>query len=133
MPIYDLAAVAHALEMNPRQLDNLLSRNDLDGVERKARGVTRRISSDAAVAINIAWQLSEATRIPIASALELSRQLTANSNHLISVGDYLTLAIDFASIRADTLARLDTAVETVGRRRRGRPPTSGRGSIVAAT
>jgi hypothetical protein len=119
--------------MNPRQLDNLLSRNDLDGVERKARGVTRRISSDAAVAINIAWQLSEATRIPIASALELSRQLTANSNHLISVGDYLTLAIDFASIRADTLARLDTAVETVGRRRRGRPPPSGRGSIVAAT
>ena len=131
MPIYDLAAVAHALEMTPKQLDNLLSRNDLDGVERKARGVSRRISSEAALAINIAWRLSEATKLPIANALELSRRLATDSDHAIAVGDHLTLAVDFAAIRADTLSRLDAAVETVGRRRRGRPPTVRRRSVAA--
>ena len=131
MPIYDLAAVAHALEMTPKQLDNLLSRNDLDGVERKTRGVTRKISSEAAIAINIAWRLAEATKVPITNALELSRRLTVHSDHAIAVGDHLTLAADFAAIRADTLSRLDAAVETVGRRRRGRPPTTQRRSIGA--
>jgi hypothetical protein len=131
LPIYDLAAVAHAIEMTPKQLDNLLSRNELDGVERKARGVMRRISSDAAVAIHIAWRLSAAAKIPIASALDLSRRLTVHSDHSIAIGDHLTLAVNFAAIRADTLARLDAAVETVGRRRRGRPPKTGRRSFTA--
>lgn len=130
MPIYDLAAVAHAIEMTPKQLDNLLSRNKLDGVERKARGVTRRISSEAAVAINIAWQLAEGTKVPIASALEISRRLTAHSDHSIPVGEHLRLTVDFAGIRADTLARLDSAVETVGRRQRGRPPRTERRNIA---
>jgi hypothetical protein len=115
--------------MTPKQLDNLLSRNELDGVERKTRGVTRRISSEAAVAINIAWRLSEATKVPIASALQLSRRLSGDSRHSIVIGDHLTLAVDFAGIRADTLARLDAAVERVGRRRRGRPPNAQRRSL----
>ena len=131
MPIYDLAAVAHAIDMSPKQLDNLLSRNELEGVERKSRGVTRRISSDAAITINIAWQLSETTRLPIASALELSRRLTVDSDHSIAVGDHLTLAVNLAAIRADTLARLDAAVETIGRRRRGRPPKMGQRRLSA--
>jgi hypothetical protein len=126
LPIYDLSAVAHAIDITPKQLDNLLSRNELRGVERKARGVTRRISSDAAVAINIAWQLSQATKVPIANALELSHRLTVGSDHSVPLGDHLTLAVDLAAIRADTIARLDAAVETVGRRRRGRPPKSAR-------
>ena len=112
--------------MTPKQLDNMLSRNELDGVERRTRGVTRKISSEAAVAINIAWQLSEATNLPIASALELARRLTVDSDHSVAVGDHLRLAVNFAGIRADTLARLDAAVETVGRRRRGRPPKTAR-------
>jgi hypothetical protein len=131
LPIYDLTAVAHAIEMTPKQLDNLLSRNELDGVERKTRGVTRKISSEAAVAINIAWRLAEATKVPIASALEISRRLTVDSDHSIAVGQHLTLAVDFPGIRADTLARLDSAVETVGRRRRGRPPKTVRRSIAS--
>lgn len=125
MPIYDLSAVAHAIEMTPKQLDNLLSRNELEGVERKTRGVTRRISSEAAITISIAWRLVEATKVPIAAALEISRRLTMDPDHSVSVGGHLTLAVDFAGIRADTLARLDAAVETVGRRRRGRPPKTG--------
>jgi hypothetical protein len=131
LPIYDLAAVAHAIDMSPKQLDNLLSRNELEGVERKSRGVTRRISSDAAITINIAWQLSETTRLPIASALELSRRLTVDSDHSIAVGDHLTLAVNLAAIRADTLARLDAAVETIGRRRRGRPAKAGQRRLSA--
>ena len=131
MPVYDLAAVAVAIESTPKQLDNLLSRNEVDGVERKTRGVTRRISLDAAVAINIAWRLAEATNVPIASALDLSRRLTVDSDHSIAIDDRLTLAVNYAGIRADTLARLDAAVETVGRRRRGRPPKVQRRGMTA--
>jgi hypothetical protein len=131
LPIYDLSAVAHAIEMTPKQLDNLLSRNDIDGVERKTRGVTRKISSEAAVAINIAWQLSEATNLPIGSAIELARLLTVDSDHSIALGDHLKLAVNLPGIRADTLARLDAAVETVGRRRRGRPPKAALRAVLS--
>ena len=131
MPIYDLSAVAHAVDMTPKQLDNLLSRNELEGVERKTRGVTRRISSEAAITIHIAWQLSDTAKVPIKTALELSRRLTAGSDHAVSVGNYLRLSLNFAGMRTDTLDRLDAAVEAVGRRRRGRPPRSARSTAAA--
>lgn len=115
--------------MTTKQLDNLLSRNDLHGVQRKTRGVTRRISSDAAVVINLAWKLSEGARVPIATALGMSRRLMIDSDHSVAVGDHLTLKVNFDGIRADTLARLDAAVEAIGRRRRGRPPGSKRRTI----
>jgi hypothetical protein len=121
LPIYDLSAVAHALDIPPKQLDNMLSRNELHGVERKRRGVTRRITVDAAVVINLASQLSNEVRVPIAAALALSSQLVV-ANGSLGLGEFLAITVDLLRLRANTITRLDSAVEAVGRRRRGRPP-----------
>jgi len=126
LPIYDLSAVAHAIDLTPKQLDNLLSRNAIDGVERKRRGVTRRISPEAAVTIEIAWRLSEGTQIPIAAALDISQRLAVAPEHRVGLGEFLSIAVEFGALRANTLERLDAAVEAVGRRRRGRPPSAKR-------
>ena len=125
MPFYSVSAVAEAVGMSEKQLDNMLSRNALVGVERKARGVARRISADAAVTINLASGLSESLRVPIGAAIGIATQLQTTNEHVIGVGAFLTLRADMTALRIATLARLDMAVETVGRRRRGRPPGAG--------
>ena len=124
MPIYDVAALAEAFEVDERQLDNLLSRNEIAGVERRARGVTRRVTLDAAVAIRVALELTNGLRVPSAHALRIAARITANPPEEVAVGSYGSLRFDVATIRGSTLERLDSAVEAVGRRRRGRPPTT---------
>ena len=124
MPIYDVAALAEAFEVDERQLDNLLSRNEIAGVERRARGVTRRVTLDAAVAIRVALELTNGLRVPSAHALRIAARITANPPEEVAVGSYGSLRFDVAMIRGSTLERLDSAVEAVGRRRRGRPPTT---------
>lgn len=128
MAIYDVTAVAEALGVDPKQLDNVLSRNELEGVERKARGVTRRVSSDAAVTIHLAFELAAALRMPFGAALRVSASLQRSPNQRVVVGKFATLQADLAALRAATIAQLDSAVEIVGRRRRGRPPRAATGS-----
>ena len=121
MPIYDLAAVAEAVNLEPKQLDNLLSRNSLPGVERKRRGVARRLNTDVAIIIGLARELSTALEIPLGSALHFSQRVAGSDPAPIELGEFTTLHIDQRSLRASITARLDNAVEAVGRRRRGRP------------
>lgn len=122
MPLYDLAAVAEALDLEPKQLDNLLSRNEIAGVERKKRGVTRRLTTDVAVVIRIARELSISLRIPLGSALPLAQQIASLQASDLELGRFITLRVDLESLRKVLSLRLDSAVEAVGRRRRGRPP-----------
>lgn len=123
MPFYDVAALAEAFEVDDRQIDNLLSRNDIVGVERRARGVTRRVTLDAAVTIRVALELTSVLRIPSSYALRVAARMTASSSEEMPVGSYGTLRFDLARLRGAAVERLASAVETVGRRRRGRPPT----------
>jgi len=122
LPIYDLAAVAEAVNLEPKQLDNLLSRNYLPGVERKRRGVARRLTSDVVVVISLARELASALGIPLANALPFAQAAIDQEPLQIELGRFVTMRIDKASLRASIAERLDAAVETVGRRRRGRPP-----------
>ena len=122
MPVYDIAALSEALNADSRLLDNLLSRNDIEGVERRARGVTRRVTLEAAVTIRIALDLANALKIPFARALSVGTALAAENGMEFPVGAFGLLRFDVPAIRRFTLQQLDAAVETVGRRRRGRPP-----------
>jgi hypothetical protein len=121
LPIYDLAAVADAVNMEPKQLDNLLSRNQLPGVERKKRGVARRLNTDVTVVICLARELSQAFEISIGSALRFAQIAIRSEPKAIELGPFMSLHIDRAALRTAIAARLDAAVEAVGRRRRGRP------------
>lgn len=121
LPIYDVKAVAEALDIDLRQLDNLLSRNTIHGVDRSRRGVTRRVSSEAAVIIALSRELTESLGVPSAQALRLASALERDDSGGLAIGPFGWLRFDLVALRAFTLERLDAAVETVGRRRRGRP------------
>ena len=129
MPIYDLAALAEALDADTRQLDNLLSRNEIEGVERRARGVTRRVSLDAAVTIRVALELASELRVPFAHALAIAARVgrsgaadSVDGSGEVSIGSFCSLRVDVSSLRRLTVDQLDAAVETVGKKPRGRPP-----------
>jgi hypothetical protein len=128
LPIYDLAALAEAFDADTRQLDNLLSRNEIEGVERRARGVTRRVTLDAAVTIRVALELATELRVPFAHALAIAARVSrsgvpdSGSRGEVTIGAFCTLRVDVPSLRRLTVDQLDTAVETVGKRPRGRPP-----------
>jgi len=120
LPFYDVSALAVALDLDPRQVDNMLSRNTIAGVERKTRGVTRRVNADAVVRIQLASELTRALGISVGRALQLASRLT-ESGADVQLGQYGLLRFDVMGLRRTTLERLDAAVEAVGRRRRGRP------------
>lgn len=122
MPVYDVSAVAHALDLELKQLDNLLSRNTLAGVEKKRRGLARRLTPEIAVVLRIAKELSESLGVSAGSMLPIAHDIERSSGSELRLGDFLTLHVDRDALRASTLARLDTAVELIGTRRRGRPP-----------
>jgi len=122
LPIYDLSAVAHAIDFDAKQLDNLLSRNALPGVEKRRRGIARRLTPDVVVAIRLAKELSEVLGVSPGSVLSIASRIEREDCRVLEVGGFAALHVDLLSLRASTLARLDNAVEVVGRRQRGRPP-----------
>ena len=125
MPAYHVSAVAEAIGMSEKQLDNILSRNELAGVERRTRGVSRRVSVDAAITIHLAFELAASLRIPVVHALSVAASLQAAADHSLPAGRFARIQANVAALREETLERLDAAVEAVGRRRRGRPPRKG--------
>ena len=132
MPVYDLTAVAHALDIDIKQLDNLLSRNALPGVERKRRGIARRLTPEVAVVIRLARELSETLGVSVGSLLPVANAIDRGATNEVRLGEFVTLNVDRDSLRATTLARLDAAVEVIGTRRRGRPPGRERSSSQSA-
>lgn len=120
MPAYDVAAVAEALDIPLRRLDNLLCRNDIPGAARHRRGVGRVLTTEAAVTISLALDLSDCLGIPLASALRLAGWLQAKELR----GRFVVLRADVERLHASVSIRLNEAVEAVGKRSRGRPRRS---------
>ena len=122
MPVYDLTAVAHALDIDLKQLDNLLSRNALPGVEKRRRGIARRLTPEVAVVIRLARELSETLGVSVGTLLSVANSIERGATNEVRLGEFVTLHVDRDALRTSTLARLDAAVEVIGTRRRGRPP-----------
>jgi hypothetical protein len=129
LPVYDVAAIADATGFELKQLDNLISRNALDGIEKRRRGIARRLSPEIAVVIRLAKTLSEAINVPVGRLLPTARAILYGAADEVPLADFVWLRVDREALRASTLSRLDSAVESVGRRPRGRPP--GRKARVA--
>jgi hypothetical protein len=121
LPFYNLAAVAHAVELHPKQLDNLLSRNRLPGIAKNGRGLTRRFSREVAVVVRLAIDLGRTLDIPIGTLLDIASRIERGDARLLAVGSFGRLEIDLPALRASVASRLDEAVEVLGRRSRGRP------------
>lgn len=123
MPLYDIAALAHAVDLHPKQLDNLLSRNVLPGIEKKRRGLARRFPRETAIVVKLAADLATAFNLPIGKVLAMAHEIERADRRLVPIGRFATLELDLAALRESTSARLDEAVEVIGRRPRGRRPT----------
>ncbi|MDF2774308.1 MAG: hypothetical protein K0S86_3808 [Geminicoccaceae bacterium] len=121
MPAYDVAAVAEALGVPAKQADNILSRHTLPGVERKRRGVSRRIAPEAVVTLAITLELRDALGLTIPSAIGVAMALREHGG-VLDLGSFGRISVDLDALHASTIARLDAAVEAVGRRARGRRP-----------
>lgn len=122
MPLYNSATTAAALGLPPKWLDNLLSHNDLAGVQAEAQGVSRRLSLSAVLTIALARELIENLGVSSAISLQLAGKLLQLSDSTLVIGQHLQLRVSLTSLRASVLEQLSHAVEAAPTPRRGRPP-----------
>ena len=122
MRAYTVATAAFTLKMPTKWVDKVLSHHDLAGITQVRQVIARRLSIDSIVLLAIALKLSKAFYLPLRRSLDLAETVQKHSGRL-SVDPHLSLVVDVASIRNETLERLSHAVETVPTPKRGRPRT----------
>jgi hypothetical protein len=123
---YDVHATALALDVAPKWLDNLLSHHGIPGSKKGRQGVARRITNQSLTAIEVVRMLRTDLGVPIARAVELTaalldkRQGDGDARMITDSGVVVTIPI--AAIEARLRQQMVSALESVGQRRRGRPP-----------
>ena len=122
MPLYNSATTASALGLSPKWLDNLLSHNDIAGVQAETQGVSRRLSLSAVLTIALAKELIDNLNVSSAAGLGLAHELLQLPDSTLAIGPHLQLRLSLTSLRASVLEQLSHAVETAPTPRRGRPP-----------
>ena len=124
MRAYTVAAVAVALKMPVKWVDNVLSHNKVRGVAQARQGVARRLTPQAVTILEIALQLVRATSLPVSRALEVAHKVAelGGSAAPVYLSRTVTIVVDVAAITVETSGRLAQAVEIAPRPRRGRPP-----------
>lgn len=120
MPAYSSRAVAVALGIKPKELDNLLSRASIRGVSRGTRGRSRRISGDSVLLIAIAAEVRRCLGSPWHQALGLADAVARHRSVQLMSGP-LTLSLDLDGLLEDLTRRLDEAAEYVVTPPRGHP------------
>lgn len=116
---YDVAAAALAIGADRRWIDNAITHFTVHGVQRSARGRTRRLLPDSVLQLALAHQLWIALQLPVGRALELAHLMSTDGT---VERDGFRLSIDIAGLRRELEHRLAAAVESAIAPRRGRPP-----------
>lgn len=115
---------AFALGISKKDLDNIVSRYPIRGLERGKQGVARRLSLASIEQVAIAIDLTRDYSIPTPTALLLAEEALGSREGVIaSPGGHLAIHVDVERIRKDILAKMAEAIEYVIPPRRGRPPT----------
>jgi len=129
---------AEILRLEQKAFDNLLLRLGADAIAPGRQGVERRIPVLLIEDLLLAREISAELAVPTREAFQLARRLLGRSPMSgrpdlsagfvgsLHLGDFIQLGADVATLREQVQARLEAAVETVVRRRRGRPPKSSR-------
>jgi len=124
MRAYTVAAVAVALKMPVKWVDNVLSHNKVRGVSQTRQGVARRLTPQAVTILEIALRLVRAASVPVRRALEVAHEVAelGGSAAPVYLSRSVTIVVDVTTITLETSGRLAQAVEMAPRPRRGRPP-----------
>jgi hypothetical protein len=131
------ATAAAVLSVDRKSLDNLLSRIGADLLSTGRQGVERKIPVEALEDIALTAELVDRLTIPIREAFSLARRLlgrdaldlTTTTRDAepefvgsLNLGPFIHLGVDLQALRAELHARLEIAIESHVRPRRGRPP-----------
>ena len=120
--------------MTRKSLDNLLGRIGAGVVGQGRQGVERRIPVALLEELALTVELSRRAGIPAREAFDLARALLGRIQldptrpgvspdfiGSVSLGPFVQLGADLHALRDELQARLEVAIESVVRRRRGRP------------
>jgi hypothetical protein len=120
---YTVAATAVTLGVSKKWVDNVLSHHQVNGVHQARQGIVRRVTPDGLLALEIALALGRTLSIPIARALEISRDVIASRGGTIQLGGSpsITLQFDIDAMSRALGARLAHALEMTPVPKRGRP------------
>lgn len=122
MPFYNTVTAAAAIGVTPKWLDNLLSHNNLEDIQRDSQGVARRLSFKTITILALAEELINSVQLAAPSALRLAEQLLADPGGEVAVSPRLRITVQTDALRSTVLSRLARAVEVTPTPRRGRPP-----------
>jgi len=122
MPLYTTASTAVALVVSEKWLDNLLSRNKIDGVQQARQGVSRRLSLDAVATIAVAKALMDGVSSPASAAIPAAQALLESGVRQSELGHFVSFHVDRDMLLPALVERLANAVEVTPVPARGRPP-----------
>jgi len=122
MPLYNTATAAAALDVTPKWLDNLLSHNDIHGLQPESQGVSRRLSLSTITILSLAKELIDTLELTVPAALRVATRIVASPASELIISTRLRVTLEPDALKADVLARLVRAVEIAPTPRRGRPP-----------
>jgi hypothetical protein len=107
--------------MPAKWVDNVLSQHHIDGVVRHRQGVSRRLTVNAIMTLDVALRLSRTLGASMSSSLHLAaRMLTGEAR--LDAGEGIAISFDRSQLQEEIMDRLAHAVEIAPSPRRGRPP-----------
>ncbi len=123
MRAYTVAATAIALGVSKKWVDNVLSHHRIPGVLQKRQGITRRVTPEALLRLELVGILTTTLDIPILRALDLANRLISEEGRGIELPEspYVRFSADLPAVAAELDLRLEHALEISPSPRRGRP------------
>ena len=123
MRAYTVAATAIALGVSKKWVDNVLSHHRIPGVLQKRQGISRRVTPEALLRLEVVGILTTALDIPILRALNLANRLINEQGKGIELPEspHVRLSADISAIATALDSRLEQALEISPNPRRGRP------------
>ena len=121
MPLYNTSTTATALGVSEKWLDNLLSRNKIDGVQQARQGISRRLTVEAIMIIQTARALVEQAGMSVPTAVALAQTLVNVPGGIQRYSPYLTVHLQVETLRSTLIEQLAHAVEVTPTPTRGRP------------
>lgn len=121
---YDVRTAALVTHASVKWIDNLLSRYRLPGVEQGRQGISRRISEDGLLCIELTRLLNRRLRVPLVQATRIVIGMfadAADGSTCIAIADGVELMIEFDRVRHGLHNRIVLAMESSTHVRRGRP------------
>ena len=122
MRAYDIRVAGLAIRAPVKWIDNVLSQHDVREVVRARRGVARKIPFPALVHLALTRELHISLGLGVREALQLSRELLANTKERGVPTGHLRISVDRETLERTLDARLREVLESAPAPPRGRPP-----------